>query len=1418
MRKFFFIALILIFTGSAFAQYNPPAGEESYFRLLSPWMLGRGTSVVSTDAPAAAAWNPAAAAGTQRPTFDLGYVAIYDSEYDQGIAGHSMSLSGSHPSKTGVFTWGGHFLSADYEGLDLGSTFMANGGFAKDVYENLYVGGGLNIYLGSNDFFDYGATLDAGFIHFLGKYQLLNDFRWGLTAKDFGLWYNPSDNYSSIPSPFTLQLGGAFTPLVKEGFTLDVNADAALASMQNLRLTAGLQANIGQNLQIGLSEAVDFDDVIDGDFDTYRFIPSFGLRFSFQTNLSSSKIVDFSSKGYAQGDIQPQFGMAPLAGGAWGIGAGVSLPLGIIDKTPPEIEIDLGDLPYTPVEEGESETENVPVSLGSPFPVSPVSPAAAIKGAAFKSGEKSHGTQLLVQDSSKDQSGSSDGVKVPNELIKIDGAVYLSPNNDGTRDELVFPFKLNDTRYIKGYALEIYDAAGNLVRSIGNKEERPESFSFKDMFSRVFKTKSGIPVPDTLRWDGTTEEGAVAADGEYSFRVIAWDDNNNRSESPRYSIVIDTRPPEIEITEKKPLELIFSPDDDGSKDTVLIEQDGSLEETWTIAITAHGGREVFRKKISDAEPSDFVWDGRNRNGDLVADGVYTYTISAADRAGNNASKSVDNLIIDTRPRPVTINISNAWFSPNGDDVQDTVTLSPGVPSPETLRTWSISVLDAAGTVRWQQSGTTQAPGPLVFTGKADSGTVLPEGTYTARIEARYSNGNNPFSISPEFTLDITPPKASVSASPLIFSPNGDGNRDVSVITQDTSIEPEWISRIVDAGGNTVREYRWIETPDPEVVWNGTSANGEIAADGDYRYILTSVDRAGNSFSLETRTIRVSTGETVVALFPDKEAFSPNGDGKKDELLLKPQIKVAEGVESYTIQIVDGQSNVVKKYSGGGNLSDVYRWDGIGDDGQRAADGEYKARISLVDRNGTGAESVSQSFILDRVAPKAEIKTDYLLFSPNGDNSKDQVRIVQSGSSELLWQGIVKDSKGAVVRSYRWKGIPESFLWHGRDEAGNIAVDGEYTYQLSAEDPAGNSTSISLEGLRIDNRDTAAYLTSDSGKISPNNDGAFDTITFYPIVALSDGIRDWTLTIKDTAVKNYAVFSGDGTVPEEIVWNGADNEGFVRDGMYTPGLTVNYLKGDTPTAELKPLRVDASSPVVSMNATPLPFSPDNDGIDDELNFSISVDDLSPIKNWKLEIFDRQMNPFNTFSGEGTPKSNIIWDGRANNGELVIAAEDYPFRFSIEDDLGNTSMVNGSLPIDVLVIREGDKLKIQIASIVFEPNSAKFSQRDQQTADKNMFVLDRIAEILNKYRNYRITIEGHANPVYAGDPVRGPKEEQEELAPLSRDRAAAVRDSLIERGIHPGRLQVTGLGGTRTIADPADRDVNWKNRRVEFILEK
>ena len=197
--------------------------------------------------------------------------------------------------------------------------------------------------------------------------------------------------------------------------------------------------------------------------------------------------------------------------------------------------------------------------------------------------------------------------------------------------------------------------------------------------------------------------------------------------------------------------------------------------------------------------------------------------------------------------------------------------------------------------------------------------------------------------------------------------------------------------------------------------------------------------------------------------------------------------------------------------------------------------------------------------------------------------------------------------------------------------------------------------------------------------------------------------------------------------------------------------------------------------------------------------------------------------------------MVWDGRGNNGELVTSAEDYPCVFEVTDDLGMTSREKKVINVDVLVVRDGDKLKMQVPSIIFRSDAADFLLKGEKdsagktaptgiTAEQrtnNERVIKRIAEILKKFGDYKVTIVGHSNRTTT-DPneetVDNPSAWGRALTPLSRERAQYVKSLLTKYGISGSRLSVDGKGGTEPVADTKDKNVNWKNRRVEFILEK
>jgi outer membrane protein OmpA-like peptidoglycan-associated protein len=189
------------------------------------------------------------------------------------------------------------------------------------------------------------------------------------------------------------------------------------------------------------------------------------------------------------------------------------------------------------------------------------------------------------------------------------------------------------------------------------------------------------------------------------------------------------------------------------------------------------------------------------------------------------------------------------------------------------------------------------------------------------------------------------------------------------------------------------------------------------------------------------------------------------------------------------------------------------------------------------------------------------------------------------------------------------------------------------------------------------------------------------------------------------------------------------------------------------------------------------------------------------------------PFGHFEGEGDPPVQIEWDGKNNTGELVQSASDYLFTFTVTDIHGNSSSLEGTIETDILVIRDGDKLRAQVPSIVFAAEKGNFDGLPEDVLTNNERILRRVAQVLNKFSAYKVTVEGHANPV-----LRTASEETTELRPLSELRAKAVVEELVRYGVTRERLNAVGMGGSRPVIPYEDRDGWWKNRRVEFILIK
>ena len=88
-----------------------------------------------------------------------------------------------------------------------------------------------------------------------------------------------------------------------------------------------------------------------------------------------------------------------------------------------------------------------------------------------------------------------------------------------------------------------------------------------------------------------------------------------------------------------------------------------------------------------------------------------------------------------------------------------------------------------------------------------------------------------------------------------------------------------------------------------------------------------------------------------------------------------------------------------------------------------------------------------------------------------------------------------------------------------------------------------------------------------------------------------------------------------------------------------------------------------------------------------------------------------------------------------------------------------------------------------------------------------LLDEVVNILNDYPDYNMSIEGHSDNV--GNPAKNMQ--------LSKDRANAVKNYFVSKGIAADRLTAEGFGDTKPVASNKTAAGRAKNRRVAMDLK-
>jgi outer membrane protein OmpA-like peptidoglycan-associated protein len=128
-----------------------------------------------------------------------------------------------------------------------------------------------------------------------------------------------------------------------------------------------------------------------------------------------------------------------------------------------------------------------------------------------------------------------------------------------------------------------------------------------------------------------------------------------------------------------------------------------------------------------------------------------------------------------------------------------------------------------------------------------------------------------------------------------------------------------------------------------------------------------------------------------------------------------------------------------------------------------------------------------------------------------------------------------------------------------------------------------------------------------------------------------------------------------------------------------------------------------------------------------------------------------------------------------------------------------------PVPVQTLASGNKRDPE--PLPPAPGPIYFDQSRPELRPECCAALDELAGTLRKYPGLRLNVTGHTDNV--GDFFLNVQ--------LSRERAKAVADYLLGKGVAEERIAWRGLGCVYPAAPNTTEDNKRKNRRVEFALE-
>ncbi len=439
-----------------------------------------------------------------------------------------------------------------------------------------------------------------------------------------------------------------------------------------------------------------------------------------------------------------------------------------------------------------------------------------------------------------------------------------------------------------------------LVKSNGNTVKTLRTFS------------PAITGPGSYTWDGHDMNGQLVTNGTYTIEVYA--SNNVGSNTANASVTVTSPQPQTAPTLSN-VNATPSSFDPNNQNTNI---DFTVDKTATVSMTVQNSSTTVRNLASGSSfnaGSYFQqWNGRDNNGNIVANGTYTINVTASNSAGQNSMSTtvtVNAVGTGTNCSVVTSNYANPIsFNPNNQDTQINFSMNRAA-------SVTVEIKNNSTVIQTLASNQSLISGAQVYNwnGRNNSGNFVNQGTYTYQITASVSGCADNVSTGNVTVTDTNGGSGNYSNDwpstdenlvtglqihNEIFNPNHGERAQVTFQLRDNA---HLVVQVMDGNNNVVKTLRDNSNQSAGTYsdyWDGRNDNGSIVSDAVYQFRIMADN--GSNTDTDRVSTEVNTNGVIIGL-PSNQRCA----GYKDVSVDSPFCKA--------IQLMSTQ-NIFNGYSDG----------------------------------------------------------------------------------------------------------------------------------------------------------------------------------------------------------------------------------------------------------------------------------------------------------------------------------------------------------------------------------------------------------------------------------------------------------------------------------------------------------------------